>query len=76
MSRRSVGFLRVECCGFCVGDSLEELTRQTADDPEVVKGDDGPTFSLSTKPETGVDGGGCCPLHRKWLEFGSVSVGH
>jgi len=73
LSRRSVGFLRGECCGFCVGDSLEELTRQTADDPEVVKGDDWPNFSLSTKTATGVDGGGCCLFHWKWL--GSWSVG-
>ena len=63
MSRRIDGFLHGECIGSCVRDSLEKLTQQAADDPEVVKGDDWPNFSLSTKPATGADGGGCCLLH-------------
>ena len=49
--------------GSCVRDSPEKLTRQAADAPEVVKGDDWPNFSLSTKTATGVDGGGCCLFH-------------
>ena len=64
--------------GSHVRDSLEKLTSQAADAPEVVKGverDDWPTFFLSTKPATGVDGGGCCLLHWKWLGSGSVRVG-
>ena len=44
--------------------------------PKIAKSDDWPTFSLSTKPATVVDGRGCCCclLHQKWSR--SVSVGH
>ena len=57
----------------CIGDSLEKLTQWAENTPEIVKGDDLLTLSLSTKPATVVDGGGCCLLCQKWLGSGSVA---
>jgi len=76
LSWRMGGLLDGVDLGSHVGDSLEKLTQQAADAPKIAKGDDWPTFSLSTKPATVVDGRGCCCclLHQKWSR--SVSVGH
>ena len=76
MSQRIGGLLNGAHLGSHVRDSLEKLTRQSVGAPEVVKGDDWPTFSLLTEPATVVDGGGCCLLHQKWLGSGSIGVGH
>jgi len=76
LSQRIDGLLHGVCLGSHVGDLLEKLTWWAADAPEVVKSDDWPKVPLSTKPAIGVDGGGCCLLHWKWLGSQSVGVGH